>query len=445
MLVASTGHAGHDLRDMNSTLKVLKAGSRHTSIEATLGVQETVTAILADLKANGEVALREHSLRLDGWNPASFVLPEAETERLAASIDDALREEIDFAAEGIRAFAEAQLGTLSDLDAEIRPGVRAGHRRLAVDRVAAYVPGGRYQLVTSSLMTVIPARVAGVSDVTAVIAPAGVRGPSPAAVYAARIAGADRICSIGGVQALGSMAYGLLEGVAPVDMLVGAGNAYVAEAKRQLFGTVGIDLLAGPSEILVIADETADPEVVALDLLSQAEHGATTATALLSTSESVAAAVMQAVDSLLASLPTAEVAGAAWREYGTVMVGADRDALVYASDDFAAEHVLLQVADAGWYHERLRNYGSIFLNARTSVAFGDKATGPNHTLPTQRAARYTAGLGVERYLRTLTFHDVGADGVAPLVRATAAISRAEGMEGHALAAEARTPGGTPPA
>lgn len=419
-------------------IESLKSGAERKLLEPDAAVQATVAEILADVRRSGEDAVRRHSRLLDDWDPPSFVLSESEIACCRKQVSKELRRALGFAASGIRGFAEAQRSTLTDLDIKLRPGVYAGHRRVPVDHVAAYVPGGRFQLITSSLMTVIPARVAGVREVTAVIAPARHAGPSPAAVFAAELAGADRICSIGGVQALGALVYEALEGIPEVDVLVGAGNAYVAEAKRQLFGTVGIDLLAGPSEILVLAD-SGDPHEIALDLLSQAEHGPTSATGLIASSRELAKAVLAEIPVVLAGLTTAEVAAAAWRDHGSVVVASTREEMASLADNYAAEHVLLRVEDPEWFHGRLRNYGALFLNRSSSVVFGDKANGPNHTLPTLRAARYTGGLSIEKYLKTLTYQRVEEHGVEPLIDATAVISRAEGMEAHAQAADARRP------
>jgi sulfopropanediol 3-dehydrogenase len=418
-------------------MEIRKAGGSRVRLEPDPEVSQIVARILSEIREEGEVAVRRNSSALDDWGPDSFVLSDDEVDRLCAQVPDALKGDIDYAAHGIRRFAQAQRETLGDLDIELRPNVFAGHRRLPVDRAAAYTPGGRFQLITTALMSVLPAVVAGVPEVTAIIAPARGKGPLPAAVYAARVAGATRICSIGGVQALGAFAYGALDGIEQVDILVGPGNVYVAEAKRQLFGTVGIDLLAGPSEILILADDSADPLDLAWDLISQAEHGPTSATALVTDSTSLAAQVETEIGNVLADLPTADIASVAWRDYGSIAVAEGREEMAAAADDYGSEHILLDVEEPDWFHQRLRNYGGIFLNRWSGVIFGDKANGPNSTLPTLRAARYTGGLGVEKFMKTLTYQRVEPAGLEELIEATAGISRAEGMIAHAIAAERR--------
>jgi sulfopropanediol 3-dehydrogenase len=416
--------------------EVLKQGEPHGD-RASDEVRATVTAMLERIEAGGLDAVRGYSRDLDGWEPESFIVDAEAWDALCARVPAELAAQIEVSAGRVRAFAEAQRATLADLSVELEPGLELGHRVVPVDAVGVYVPGGRYQLIASALMGAIPARVAGVGQVV-LATPVGPDGMVNAATaYAARLAGVDALVALGGVQALGALAFGLLPGIDPVTMLVGAGNAYVAEAKRQLFGIVGIDLLAGPTEILVIADETADPRLVAIDLLSQAEHGPTSPAHLVTTSRGLGEAVLGTVDDLLEDWPTREVTAAAWERFGSVVVAADGEEAVRLADAFAPEHLELQVRDPDWYHERLRSYGSLFIGAETTVTFGDKATGTNHTLPTQGAARYTGGLWVGSFLKVLTYQRLSPDAAREVARQAIAISEAEGLPGHARAAAAR--------
>jgi len=415
--------------------RYLKQGRDHVA-RPDPEVSRTVAAILEDIAARGEAAVRDWSVKLDGWDPPDFRVADAELERAGGAVPADLAGHIDTAAAQVRAFAEAQRATLLDLELEIGAGAVLGHRHVPVGRVGAYIPGGRYKLISSALMSVLVAKVAGVERVTAAT-PAGPDGVPDATLHALRVAGADAVYAIGGVQAMGALAHGALPGLEPIDLLVGAGNAYVAEAKRQLFGIVGIDLLAGPTEILVIADETARPTVVAADLLGQAEHGPTSPAMLVTPSERLGHAVIAEVDRLLREWPTAEVAGIAWRELGTVVVADDADEAVRLSDAFAPEHLELQVEDPGWYEARLRNYGTVFVGETTSVTFGDKAVGTNHTLPTALGARFTGGLWVGSFLKMLTFQRLSPAASRRLAVPAVAISRAEGLPGHAISAELR--------
>lgn len=400
-------------------------------------VQTTVEQILREVRDEGEAAIRRHSEHFDGWSPRSFRLDPEQARELAARAPAEVRTALDVAAANVRRFAEAQRAALTDVDVEVAPGLHAGHRLVPVGAVGAYVPGGRYRLVSSALMSVLTAKVAGVPRVVAVFPPAGAEGPSPATVHAALLAGADELVVLGGVQAIGALAHGGLPDVAPVDMIVGAGNAYVTEAKRQVFGKVGIDLLAGPTEILVIADESASPELVAIDLLSQAEHGPTSPAVLVSTSAALADAVVAEIERRLPQFPDDGTAATAWREHGEVVVVETPEQAVAAADEHAPEHLEVHAADPGWYHERLRNYGAVFLGEETTVTFGDKAAGPNHTLPTLGAARYTGGLWAGSFLKVLTYQRATRAGAARLAPVAAEISRAEGLLGHADAAAAR--------
>ncbi len=338
----------------------------------------------------------------------------------------------------MRGFAARQRETLTDLETEVLPGVVLGHRHIPVAATGAYVPGGRYPMLASSFMTVAVPKVAQVGRVVACAPPHKARGMHPGMLHAMSASGADQILCLGGVQGLAAMAFGSC-GVEPVDLIVGAGNAYVAEAKRQLFGRVGIDLLAGPTEVMVIADETADAELVAADLLGQAEHGPTSPAVLVTPSRTLALRVMAEVDRLLETWPTAEVAGEAWREVGEVVLVRDRAEAIAVADEYAPEHLEVQVArgDLDAYASGLRNYGSLFLGEEATVAYGDKAVGTNHVLPTGRAARYTGGLWVGKFLKTVTFQRLTPEGTRRIAPAVAAIAHAEGFAGHARTAEMR--------
>ena len=400
-------------------------------------VAARVSEMLLDIERGGEDALRRYSRGLDGWDPPSFELDRATIARAEQQVDEDLKRHLRRSKERTQAFAEAQRATLADLEVEVSPGVIAGHRLVPVASVGAYLPAGRVPLLASPFMTVLVPKVAGVETVVACAPPPG-DGIFPSLVYSTALCGADRIFALGGVQALAAMAFGLA-GIEPVDMIVGAGNAYVAEAKRQLYGRVGIDLLAGPSEIAVIADETADPELVAADLLGQAEHGPTSPAVLVTTSEDLGRAVRAEVDRQLEELATADVAGEAWREYGAIVVAPDRETAAFVSDVLAPEHLEVHTADDAWFHDRLRNYGSIFLGARATVAYSDKgATGTNHVLPTAHAARYTGGLSVARFLKPLTYQRIESDAAATeIAEAVVAISAVEGLAGHGATAAKR--------
>jgi sulfopropanediol 3-dehydrogenase len=364
-------------------------------------VRATVETMIDDVRSRGDEAVRELSTRLDTWSPASFRLSQAEIEACIASLPQQTIDDIRFAQAQVRRFAEAQRAALQDLEVETLPGVVLGHKNIPVNSVGCYVPGGRYAMVASAHMTIVTAKVAGVKRIIACTPP--MQGTPPAATIAAMaLGGADEIYVLGGVQAVAAMALGT-ETIAPVDMLVGPGNAYVAEAKRQLFGRVGIDLLAGPTEVLVIADETADARLVATDLLGQAEHGITSPAVLITTSEELGHETLAEIERQLETLPTANVAGAAWRDYGQVIVVESLEEAVAQADAIASEHVEVLTADPHFFLERMTNYGALFLGPETNVAYGDKVIGTNHTLPTKRAARYTGGLWVGKFIKTVTY------------------------------------------
>ncbi|HSO99209.1 MAG TPA: histidinol dehydrogenase [Solirubrobacteraceae bacterium] len=397
-------------------------------------VSARVSEILGEIDRHGIDAVRRYSAELDDWDPAGgFEVTAAEIERADAEVPEALRTSIAFAQEQIRGFAELQLATLTDFEAETLPGVFLGQRQVPVSAIGAYCPAGRVPMLACAFMTVLVAKVARVGSVIACTPPRQGSLHAPT-VHAIATSGADRIYALGGVQALAAMAFGLLGETEPVDLLVGPGNAFVAEAKRQLFGRVGIDLLAGPSEVAVIADHTADAELVAADLLAQAEHGPTTPATLITTDERLGTLVLGEVSRQLDELARtgADVTPrTAWNDHGTIVVADDREHAATLSDEVAAEHLEVQTADDDWYLERLRNYGSLFIGTRATVAFSDKAIGTNHTLPTGRAARYTGGLSVAKFLKTLTYQRLDTDeGVSAIAPHVAEISRADLMPAH---------------
>jgi sulfopropanediol 3-dehydrogenase len=366
-------------------------------------VQETVATIIADIRHRGDAAVRELSERFDGWSPSDFRLSQREIDSIVASVPHETIEDIRFAQAQIRNFAEQQRAALKDIEVETVPGVRLGHRNIPVSSAGCYTPGGRYPMVASAHMTIVTAKAAGVERVIACTPPT--KGtPHAETIAAMTMAGADEIYVLGGVQAVAAMALGTAT-IAPVDMIAGPGNAYVAEAKRQLFGEVGIDLLAGPTEILVIADETTDAELVAVDLLGQAEHGPTSPACLITTSETLARALPAEIERQLAGLPTADVASVAWRDFGQIILVSNFDEAVQEADRLAYEHVEVLTQNPRYFLEHLRNFGSLFLGPQTNVAYGDKVIGTNHTLPTKRAARYTGGLWVGKFLKTVTYQE----------------------------------------
>jgi sulfopropanediol 3-dehydrogenase len=403
-------------------------------------VVQRVSAMLLAIERGGIDAVRLLSQEFDGWAPSSFEVSDAEVQAAAASLSDELKQAIAFAQEQIGGFARRQRETLVDFEVETLPGIRLGQRQIPVRRVGAYIPAGRLPMLATPFMTVLVAKVAGVDAVVASSPPRGGKGIHPPVLHSIATSGADRIFALGGVQALASRAFGI-EGLEPVDMIVGPGNAYVTEAKRQLFGRVGIDLLAGPSEVTVLADATADPELVAADLLAQAEHGPTSPSVLVSTDEPFAEEVCRWVQRRLDALAQVggdEIPRAAWRDHGAaVVVGSPEDA-VRAVDGLAPEHLEVQTDRDDWYFEQLRNYGSIFIGPRATVAFSDKAIGTNHTLPTGQAARYSGGLSVAKFLKTVTFQRVDTDaGVGAIAPVVAEISRADLMPAHEATATLR--------
>ena len=388
--------------------RFLKRGMDASAIKAAdAQVRSTVEGILAQVDEKKDLAIRELSKRFDNWEPKDFRLTPAEIEKAISQVSKRDLDDIKFAQAQVRNFAQKQKDTMKDLEVETLPGVILGHRHIPVNAIGCYVPGGRYPMVASAHMSIVTARVAGVKRIIA-CAPPFKGGPHPAIVAAMHFGGADEIYVLGGVQAVAAMALGT-ETIAPVDMIVGPGNAYVAEAKRQLFGRVGIDLLAGPTETLVIADDSVDGEMCATDLLGQAEHGPTSPAVLLTNSEKLARDTMGEIERLLKILPTADAAGKAWADNGEVIVCDSPDEMVKEADRIASEHVQVMTRDPDYFLNNMKNYGSLFLGPRTNVAYGDKVIGTNHTLPTKKAARYTGGLWVGKFLKTCTYQKVMTD------------------------------------
>ena len=416
--------------------RYLKTGlSDDAKADADAKVRRTVEEILADIEARGDAAVREHSEHFDGWSPAEFRLSRAAIDACHGRLSARERADIEFAQAQIRNFAEIQKGALRDVEHETLPGVVLGHRNIPVNSVGSYVPGGKYPLVASAHMSVVTAKVAGVKRI-ATCAPPYEGGPNPATVVAQDLGGADEIYCLGGVQAVGAMALGT-ESIEPVDMLVGPGNMFVAEAKRQLFGRVGIDLFAGPTETLVIADETVDGELCAADLLGQAEHGPTSPAILLTTSERLARDTMAEVERQLEVLPTAGVAGQAWRDYGQVIVCESADEMVAVADDIAAEHVQVMTENPQYFLDHLTNYGALFLGPETNVSYGDKVIGTNHTLPTRRAARYTGGLWVGKFIKTCTYQRITEEASIAVGEYCSRLCAIEHFAGHKEQADIR--------
>lgn len=417
-------------------IRILKQGATEAEkSEYDRQVRQTVEAILEDISARGDVAVQELSAKFDRWQPDSFRLRPDEIASLMASLPSQVIEDIQFAHAQIRRFAEAQRAALVDIEIETLPGVRLGHKNIPVASVGCYVPGGRYPTVASAHMSVLTAKVAGVPRVAACTPP--LNGVPPAATVAAMaLGGADEIYLLGGIQAVAAMGLGT-QTIAPVDMLVGPGNAFVAEAKRQLFGRVGIDLLAGPTETLIIADDTADAEMCATDLLGQAEHGPTSPAILLTTSEKIAGEIQAEIDRQLTVLPTADIAGVAWRDHGQVILCDTDEELLSEADRIASEHVQVLTRDPRWFLERMRNYGALFLGKETNVAYGDKVIGTNHTLPTKRAARYTGGLWVGKFLKTCTYQEVSPEATAMIGEYCSRLCAIENFAGHKEQADLR--------
>jgi len=395
-------------------IRYLKKGQSAAAKAAnSLEVRQTVEAILEDIAAHGEAAMRRYSEKFDKWSPGSFRLSHNQIDECLGALPAQVLDDIRFAQDQIRNFALVQRGALQDVEVETLRGVILGHKNIPVNSVGCYVPGGRYPMVASAHMSVVTAKAAGVKRIIAA-APPFEGAPHPAIVAAMHLGGADEIYAIGGVQAVAAMALGT-ESMQPVDMLVGPGNAYVAEAKRQLFGRVGIDLLAGPTETLIIADDSCDPEMAAADLIGQAEHGPSSPAILLTNSAALAEKTPAAIENLLAWLPTAQIAREAWRNNGEIILCDTLEEMAAEADRIASEHVQVLTRDPDYFLRRLSNYGALFLGARTNVAYGDKVIGTNHTLPTMKAARYTGGLWVGKFLKTCTYQRVLTDEASALI------------------------------
>ncbi|MEM9778320.1 MAG: histidinol dehydrogenase [Pseudomonadota bacterium] len=418
------------------TVDYLKKASKHATDDAG-DVRATVQAILDEIEAGGEEKAREYAAKFDRYD-GNVVLTRDEIDAATAQVPDRLKDDIRFAWDNVRRFAEAQRATIQDMEVEILPGLMAGQKAIPCQAAGCYAPGGRYSHIASALMTVTTAKVAGCGHITACSPPRPGVGVASAIIYTADLCGADSILALGGVQGIAAMAFGLF-GLPQSDILVGPGNQFVAEAKRILFGRVGIDMFAGPTDSLILADETADPEMVAWDLVGQAEHGYNSPVWLATTHRPLAEKVMELVPGMISTLPNlnADNAARAWADMAEVMVVPDREGLAQVADDYAPEHLHVQAADLDWFLGRLKCYGSLFLGEETTVAFGDKSAGPNHVLPTSGAARYTGGLSVHKYMKLVTWQRATRDGAKPVAEATARISRLEGMEGHARTADVR--------
>ena len=414
----------------------LKRASKTPETE-TATARDVVAEMLAEIEQRGEPAVREYAAKLDDWRGDILVTP-AEIERRTRDIPAAVKRDIEFATEQVRRFALAQAASMREFSVELAPGVIAGQRLIPVNVAGCYVPTGRYAHIASAYMSIATAKAAGVPTVIACSTPYRGEGIHPQVLYAMKVAGADAIMTLGGVQAIAAMAYGLFTGK-PADILVGPGNKFVAEAKRMLFGSVGIDVFAGPSEIAIIADDSADPAIVASDLVGQAEHGHESPAWLFTTSRALAERVTALVPGLVDALPATarDAAGAAWRDYGEVVLCDTREEVAQVSDRHAPEHLEVHARDLDWWLGRLTCYGSLFLGEETTVAFGDKTSGPNHILPTKGAARYSGGLSVHKFIKTVTWQRLTRDANRAIAQVTARISRLEGMEAHARTADDR--------
>ncbi len=406
----------------------------------TTGEEDTrriVQDMLAKIENGGEETAREYAENLDKWT-GDIIVTSEEIAAAGERLSQRARDDIHFAYDRVKKFAEAQLASMQEFETELSPGLIAGQKLIPVHTAGCYVPGGRYAHIASAIMSVTTAKVAGVKNVVACSPTRGSEGVHPSILYAAGLAGADTILALGGVQGIAAMAFGLFSGH-PADVLVGPGNRFVAEAKRILYGRVGIDMFAGPTEIAVIADETADPDIVASDLISQAEHGFDSPAWLISTSQELAEKVIERIPSCIARLsePNKTAAESAWRDYGEVIIAETREEAVKQSDIYAPEHLEVHTKDLEWWLAELSNYGSLFLGEETTVTYGDKASGPNHILPTKGAARYSGGLSVGKFIKTVTWQRMNREANRDVGAVSARISRAEGMEGHALAGDDR--------
>jgi sulfopropanediol 3-dehydrogenase len=417
-------------------IKVIKSGiSEEAAADMGAKVKATVEGVLKDIETRGDAAVRELSEKFDKWSPDSFRLSDDEIQAAIARLPEQTISDIEFAQTQIRNFAEIQKASMHEVEEETLPGVFLGHKNIPVNSVGCYIPGGKYPMVASAHMSVLTAKVAGVKRVIA-CAPPHSGGPNDAIVAAMHMAGADEIYCLGGIQAVGTMALGT-ESVTPVDMLVGPGNAFVAEAKRQLYGRVGIDLFAGPTETLIIADDTCDGEMAATDLLGQAEHGPNSPAILLTTSSKLVEDTQREIEKQLETLETADVAGAAWKDYGQIILCDTEDELVEEADRIASEHVQVMTRDPNYFLENMSNYGALFLGPETNVSYGDKVIGTNHTLPTMKAARYTGGLWVGKFIKTCTYQRVAPEATAMIGEYCSRLCALEGFAGHKAQADLR--------
>jgi sulfopropanediol 3-dehydrogenase len=397
--------------------------------------QEIVLNMLNDIRANGEEAVKKYAEQLDKWT-GDFIVTQEEIDKAAGQLSEKVKEDIHFAHKQVHEFAVKQRDSMVEFETELHPGVIAGQRLIPVNCAGCYVPGGRFAHAASALMSIATAKAAGVPFVVACSPSHHGGGIHPSILYAMSVAKPDVILTLGGVQAIAAMTFGLFTDK-PADMIVGPGNKFVAEAKRVLFGEVGIDVFAGPSEVMVIADETADPEIVAYDLVGQAEHGFDSPAVLITTSEDMAKKVMELMPKVIEALPEPEVSRASWGDYGEVILVSDRDEAVKVSDEYASEHLEIHAADLDWWLKTLTNYGSLFLGEETTVAYGDKTSGPNHILPTKKAARYSGGLNAGKFIKILTYQRLTREANRQIGQVSARISRLEGMEGHARTSDIR--------
>ena len=418
------------------TIKYLKKAPLHSRSDDTK-TQQIVRDILHDIENGGDEKALEYASKFDKYE-GEVILSKSAIEAAAELVPEKMKQDIEFAHSNVERFARAQKSTVANFETEVVPGLIAGQKAIPVNAAGCYIPGGRYSHIASAIMTVTTAKVAGCENIIACSPPIPGVGVAPAIIYAAHICGADKILAMGGVQGIAAMTFGLF-GLPKANILVGPGNQFVAEAKRMLFGRVGIDMIAGPTDSLILADGTADPMIVAVDLVGQAEHGYNSPVWLVTDDQALAEKVMELVPGLIEDLPDTnrENAFAAWRDYAEVILCDNREEMAQTSDDYAPEHLTVQAADLDWWLENLSCYGSLFLGEETTVAFGDKASGTNHVLPTSGAANYTGGLSVHKYMKIVTWQRATREGARPIAEATARISRLEGMEGHARTADVR--------
>jgi sulfopropanediol 3-dehydrogenase len=416
------------------SVEYLKKATKTAETDETK-TREIVVNMLNDIRENGETAVKKYAQKLDNWT-GDFIITQDDIAKAAASLDQRMKEDIQFAHDQVFTFAKKQRESMLEFETELHSGVIAGQKLIPVNVAGCYVPGGRFAHAASALMSIATAKAAGVPYVVACSPSHHGGGIHPSILYAMSVCKPDVILTLGGVQAVAAMAYGLFTGK-PADILVGPGNKFVAEAKRILYGEVGIDVFAGPSEICVIADETADPDIVAADLVGQAEHGYDSPAVLISTSQTIAKEVMKRVPEVIAALPAPEVAEASWRDYGEVIVASTREEAAKVSDEYASEHLEIQAADLDWWLNTLTNYGSLFLGEESTVAYGDKTSGPNHILPTKKAGRYSGGLSAGKFIKTVTYQRLTREANRQIGCVSARISRLEGMEAHARTSDVR--------